>query len=102
VRIGGSTYSREPFLKQIEELREAGFDYAELDLTWLTGEPGKLADEARALSKRLPLLPAVPRAGTGRRTVTKAREIGRLLLDSRRKVLFPICLRFPSSVDAFI
>ena len=58
MRIGSSTYSREPFLKQVDEAREAGFDYAELDLTWVTGEPAKLADEARALSKRLPLLTA--------------------------------------------
>ena len=58
MRIGASTYSREPFLKQVDEIREAGFDYAELDLTWLTGEPAKLADEARTLSKRLPLLTA--------------------------------------------
>src|SRR5439155_256522 len=58
MRIGSSTYSREPFLKQVDEAREAGFDYAELDLTWVTWEPAKLADEARALSKRLPLLTA--------------------------------------------
>jgi len=58
VRIGGSTYSREPFPKQVEELRESGFDYAELDLTWLTWEPTKLAAEAEALAKRLPLFTA--------------------------------------------
>jgi len=58
VRIGGSTYSREPFPKQVEELRESGFDYAELDLTWLTWEPAKLAAEAEALAKRLPLFTA--------------------------------------------
>lgn len=58
VRIGGSTYSREPFPKQVDELRESGFDYVELDLTWLTWEPEKLADEARTMSKRLPLLTA--------------------------------------------
>jgi len=58
VRIGGSTYSREPFPKQVDELRESGFDYAELDLTWLTWEPEKLRAEADALAKRLPLLTA--------------------------------------------
>src|SRR2546428_28973 len=58
VRIGGSTYSREPFPKQVEELRESGFDYAELDLTWLTWEPTKLAAEAEDLAKRLPLFTA--------------------------------------------
>ena len=55
MRIGGSTYSREPFPKQVDELREAGFDYAELDLTWLTWEPEKLRAEAEDLAKRLPL-----------------------------------------------
>jgi sugar phosphate isomerase/epimerase len=58
MRIGGSTYSREPFPKQIDEIREAGFDYAELDLTWLTWEPEKLQAEAGSLGKRLPLLTA--------------------------------------------
>ncbi len=58
MRIGGSTYSREPFPKQVDELRESGFDYAELDLTWLTWEPEKLRAEADALAKRLPLLTA--------------------------------------------
>src|SRR5439155_1545159 len=58
VRIGGSTYSREPFPKQVDELRESGFDYAELDLTWLTWEPTKLAAEAETLAKRLPLFTA--------------------------------------------
>ena len=58
LRIGGSTYSREPFPKQVEDLRESGFDYAELDLTWLTWEPTKLAAEAEALAKRLPLFTA--------------------------------------------
>ena len=55
MRIGASTYSREPFPKQIDEIREAGFDYAELDLTWVTAEPGKLQAEAETLSKRIPL-----------------------------------------------
>lgn len=55
MRIGASTYSREPFPKQIDELREAGFDYAELDLTWVTWEPAKLREEAEALAKRIPL-----------------------------------------------
>src|SRR2546425_13330963 len=42
------------------ELRvvESGFDYAELDLTWLSWEPTKLAAEAEALAKRLPLFTA--------------------------------------------
>src|SRR6266480_2962546 len=56
MRIGDSTYSREPFLKQIDEIREAGFDYAELDLTWITWEPEKLQAEAAVLAKRIPLL----------------------------------------------
>ncbi len=55
MRIGASTYSREPFPKQIDELREAGFDYAELDLTYVKWPPGKLREEAEALAKRLPL-----------------------------------------------
>ncbi|TLZ46109.1 MAG: sugar phosphate isomerase/epimerase [Methanobacteriota archaeon] len=58
MRIGGSTYSREPFPKQVDELRESGFDYAELDLTWLSWEPAKLQAEAETLGKRLPLLTA--------------------------------------------
>src|SRR5438094_10081799 len=55
MRIGASTYSREPFPKQVDEVREAGFDYAELDLTWITWEPEKLRSEADALARRLPL-----------------------------------------------
>src|SRR5438445_255997 len=55
MRIGASTYSREPFPKQVDEVREAGFDYAELDLTWITWEPENLRSEADALAKRLPL-----------------------------------------------
>src|SRR2546423_3479780 len=55
MRIGASTYSREPFPKQVDEVREAGFDYAELDLTWIAWEPEKLRSEADALAKRLPL-----------------------------------------------
>src|SRR5438552_17692211 len=55
MRIGASTYSREPFPKQVDEVREAGFDYAELDLTWITWEPEKLRSEADVLAKRLPL-----------------------------------------------
>src|SRR5438309_4830424 len=55
MRIGASTYSREPFLKQVDEVREAGFDYAELDLTWSCGEPEKRRSEADAIAKRLPL-----------------------------------------------
>src|SRR5437667_3160630 len=55
VRIGGSTYSREPFAKQVAELRESGFEYAELDLTWLTLEPAALQDQAEDLAEKLPL-----------------------------------------------
>ena len=55
VRIGGSTYSREPFAKQVAELRESGFDYAELDLTWVTLEPAALQDQAEDLAEKLPL-----------------------------------------------
>src|SRR2546422_8199180 len=55
MRIGASTYSREPFPKQVDEVREDGFDYVELDLTWITWEPEKLRSEADALAKRLPL-----------------------------------------------
>ena len=58
MRIGASTYSREPFQKQVDELRESGFDYAELDLTWLTWDPAKLTEEAQTLSERIPLLTA--------------------------------------------
>ena len=56
MRIGGSTYSREPFPKQVDELRESGFDYAELDLTWLSWEPAKLRAEVEVLAKRIPIL----------------------------------------------
>ena len=55
MRIGGSTYSREPFAKQVAELRESGFDYAELDLTWVTLEPAALQDQAEDLAEKLPL-----------------------------------------------
>ena len=55
MRIGASTYSREPFPKQIDELREAGFDFAELDLTYVKWPPAKLREEAEALAKRIPL-----------------------------------------------
>jgi sugar phosphate isomerase/epimerase len=55
MRIGASTYSREPFPKQVDEVREAGFDYAELDLTWVTWDPERLRTEAEALAKRLPI-----------------------------------------------
>ena len=55
VRIGGSTYSREPFAKQVAELRESGFDYAELDLTWVTLEPAALQDQAEDLAEKIPL-----------------------------------------------
>jgi len=55
VRIGASTYSREPFPKQIEEAREAGYDYVELDLTWVNWEPAKLREEAEGFAKKIPL-----------------------------------------------
>src|SRR5713226_8826600 len=55
MRIGASTYSREPFPKQVDEVREAGFDYAELDLTWITWDPARLRSEAEALAKHLPI-----------------------------------------------
>ena len=54
VRIGGSTYSKRPFLPQLRELREAGFDCWEIDLTWLEAGP-KLEREALALSEILPI-----------------------------------------------
>ncbi len=55
MRIGASTYSREPFPKQIEEAREAGYDYVELDLTWVSWEPPKLREEAGGFLKKIPL-----------------------------------------------
>ncbi len=55
MRIGASTYSREPFPKQIEEAREAGYDYVELDLTWVSWEPAKLREEAEGFAKKIPL-----------------------------------------------
>lgn len=55
VRIGASTYSREPFPKQIEEAREAGYDYVELDLTWVSWEPARLREEAEGFAKKIPL-----------------------------------------------
>jgi len=55
VRVGGSTYSKEPFAKQIDEMRELGFDYAELDLTHVRSAPEALRTEAEALAKALPL-----------------------------------------------
>ena len=55
VRIGASTYSREPFPKQIEEAREAGYDYVELDLTWVNWEPPRLREEAEGFAKKIPL-----------------------------------------------
>jgi sugar phosphate isomerase/epimerase len=55
MRIGASTYSREPFPKQIEEAREAGYDYVELDLTWVSWEPEKLRQEAETFAKKIPL-----------------------------------------------
>ncbi len=55
VRIGGSTYSKEPFPKQIHELREAGFDYVEFDVTHVRLDPPKLRDEASTLARDMPL-----------------------------------------------
>jgi sugar phosphate isomerase/epimerase len=55
MRIGASTYSREPFRKQVDEAREAGYDYIELDLTWVRQDPPKLREEARALAKGIPI-----------------------------------------------
>ena len=55
VCVGGSTYSKEPFPKQISELRELGFDYVEFDLTHVTLEPAKLRGEAAELAKGLAL-----------------------------------------------
>lgn len=55
MRIGGSTYSKEPFPKQIDELREAGFDYVEFDLTHVRKGPAHLREEAEAYAKRIPL-----------------------------------------------
>jgi sugar phosphate isomerase/epimerase len=54
VRIGGSTYSKRPFPPQVQELKEAGFDTWDIDLTWL--EPGpRLEREALALAQVLPI-----------------------------------------------
>ena len=55
VRIGASTYSREPFPKQIDEARENGYDYVEFDLTWVNREPTKLREEAEGFAKKIPL-----------------------------------------------
>lgn len=55
MRIGGSTYSKEPFAKQVRELRELGFDYAEIDLTHVSMEPTALRAQAEELRKDLPL-----------------------------------------------
>ncbi len=55
VRIGASTYSREPFPKQIEDAREAGYDYVELDLTWVKADPGELRAEAEGFTRKIPL-----------------------------------------------
>src|SRR6058998_417694 len=52
-RIGGSTYSKRPFEPQVRELKEAGFDYWEIDLSWR--EPGpELESEAMARGEVLP------------------------------------------------
>jgi len=55
MRVGASTYSREPFPKQIEEAREAGYDYVEFDLTWVNWNPAKLREEAQGFAKKIPL-----------------------------------------------
>lgn len=55
MRIGGSTYSKEPFPRQIDEIREAGFDYVEFDLTHVHLPPEKLRAEAAEYAKKLPL-----------------------------------------------
>ena len=55
VRIGGSTYSKEPLAKQIDELRELGFDFAEIDLAYVRSTPRALREQAKVLSTRLPL-----------------------------------------------
>ncbi len=53
VRIGGSTYSKRPFEPQVRELKEAGFDYWEFDLSWIEPTP-KLQAEATAVVGILP------------------------------------------------
>ncbi|TLZ63507.1 MAG: sugar phosphate isomerase/epimerase [Methanobacteriota archaeon] len=53
VRIGGSTYSKRPFEPQVRELKEAGFDYWEFDLSWIDPTP-KLQAEATAIAGILP------------------------------------------------
>ena len=55
MRIGGSTYSKEPFPKQLQELREAGFDYAEFDLAHVRLPADALLVEATALARTIPL-----------------------------------------------
>jgi len=55
VRIGGSTYSRQPFRPQFEGLRDAGFDYAEIDLSWLRIDPNDLRREVVGLAEILPV-----------------------------------------------
>jgi len=55
MRVGASTYSKEPFPKQIEEAREAGFDYVELDLAHVRLNPTALQEEASAYARRIPL-----------------------------------------------
>lgn len=55
MRIGASTYSKEPFPNQIDEVRESGFDYAEFDLSWIAWPLARLGQEAEALAKRIAL-----------------------------------------------
>src|SRR2546422_5680169 len=52
-QIGGSTYSKRPFEPQVRELKEAGFDYWEFDLSWIEPTP-KLHTEATAVAGILP------------------------------------------------
>ena len=52
-RVGGSTYSRQPFRPQFDQLRDLGFDYAEIDLTWVRANPDDLRREAFGLADLL-------------------------------------------------
>src|SRR3989449_10835387 len=52
-QIGGSTYSKRPFEPQVRELKEAGFDYWEFDLSWIEPTP-KVQAEATAVAGILP------------------------------------------------
>jgi len=52
VRIGGSTYSKEPFPNQLDALREMGFDYAEIDLAYVRWQPSKLSSGGGSTQRR--------------------------------------------------